>query len=75
MLPVEKLASPPREDAVLHIVRRVFHGSEVHHVLRSRSGMELEAATSSSATLEVGTAVIAHARAREVPVYPLEDEP
>jgi hypothetical protein len=56
-------------------VRRVFHGSEVHHVLRSRSGMELEAATSSSATLEVGTAVIAHARAREVPVYPLEDEP
>jgi len=75
MLPVDKLSSPPREEAVLHVVRRVFHGSEVHHVLRSQSGMELEAATSSSATLEVGTAVIAHARAREVPVYPVADEP
>jgi iron(III) transport system ATP-binding protein len=75
MLPVDKLSTPPRADAVLHVVRRVFHGSEVHHVLRSESGMELEAATSSTATLEVGTAVIAHARAREVPVYPVADEP
>ena len=74
MLPVEKLSSPPRPEAVLHVVRRVFHGAEVHHVLRSESGMELEAATSSSATLEVGTAVIAHARAREVPVYPVGEE-
>jgi hypothetical protein len=55
------------------VVGRVFHGSEVHHVLRSESGLELEAATPSSSTLEVGTAVIAHARAREVPVYPIEE--
>ena len=75
MLPVEKLSSPPRPEAVLTIVRRVFHGSEVHHVLRSPSGLEIEAATPSSATLAVGTRVIAHARAREVPVYPLEAEP
>jgi iron(III) transport system ATP-binding protein len=74
MLPVEKLSSPPRPEAVLTIVRRVFHGSEVHHVLRSASGLEIEAATPSSATLPVGTEVIAHARARTVPVYPLEGE-
>jgi len=72
MLPVEKLSSPPRPESVLTIVRRVFHGSEVHHVLRSGSGIEMEAATPSSATLEVGTRVIAHARAREVPVYPID---
>jgi hypothetical protein len=72
MLPVDRLATPPRPDAVLRVVRRVFHGSEVHHVLRSPSGFEMEAATPSSATLEVGTEVIAHARAREVPVYPLD---
>lgn len=70
MLPVDRLATPPRPETVLRIVRRVFHGSEVHHVLRSPAGLELEAATSSSATLDVGTEVIAHARAREVPVYP-----
>jgi iron(III) transport system ATP-binding protein len=75
MLPVEKLSSPPRPEAVLTIVRRVFHGSEVHHVLRSASGLEIEAATPSSATLAVGTEVIAHARAREVPVYPLDEAP
>ena len=74
MLPVEKLSSPPRPEAVLTIVRRVFHGSEVHHVLRSASGIEIDAATPSSATLAVGTDVIAHARAREVPVYPLDGE-
>ncbi|HSK94243.1 MAG TPA: ABC transporter ATP-binding protein [Candidatus Angelobacter sp.] len=74
MLPVERLTSPPRPESVLRIVRRVFHGSEVHHVLRSPSGFELEAATPSSATLEVGTEVIAHARAREVPVYPIDGE-
>ncbi len=72
MLPIDRLSSPPRAESILRIVRRVFHGSEVHHVLRSGSGFELEAATPSSATLEVGTDVIAHARAREVPVYPLE---
>ncbi|MDQ2673409.1 MAG: ABC transporter ATP-binding protein [Chloroflexota bacterium] len=72
MLPVDRLASPPRPETVLRIVRRVFHGSEVHHVLLSPAGLQLEAATSSSATLEVGTEVIAHARAREVPVYPLD---
>jgi iron(III) transport system ATP-binding protein len=72
MLPVDRLSSPPRPEAVLRIVRRVFHGSEVHHVLRSGSGLEMEAATPSSATLDVGTEVIAHARAREVPVYPLD---
>ena len=72
MLPIDRLSSPPRPESVLRIVRRVFHGSEVHHVLRSPSGLELEAATPSSGTLEVGTDVIAHARAREVPVYPLE---
>jgi iron(III) transport system ATP-binding protein len=75
MLPVARLSSPPRPEAVLTIVRRVFHGSEVHHVLRSPSGLEIEAATPSSATLDVGTEVIAHARAREVPVYPLDAEP
>ncbi len=71
MLPIERLATPPRPEAVLRIVRRVFHGSEVHHVLRSRDGLELEAATPSSAMLEVGADVIAHARARSVPVYAL----
>lgn len=75
MLPVEKLTSPPRPESVLTIVRRVFHGSEVHHVLRSPDGLEIEAATPSSATLPVGTVVIAHARARGVPVYPVDGEP
>ena len=74
MLSVDRLDTPPRPEAVLRIVRRVFHGSEVHHVLRNADGFELEAATPSSATLEIGTEVIAHARAREVPVYPLADE-
>ena len=74
MLPVARLSTAPRPEAVLRVVRRVFHGSEVHHVLRSETGFEMEAATSSSATLEVGTEVIAHARAREVPVYPLEGD-
>ena len=74
MLPVDRLSSTPRPESVLRIVRRVFHGSEVHHVLRSRSGLELEAATPSSATLEVGTEVIVHARARQVPVYPIDAE-
>ncbi|HEX2884513.1 MAG TPA: ABC transporter ATP-binding protein, partial [Candidatus Limnocylindria bacterium] len=73
MLPVERLSTPPAPEHVLRIVRRVFHGSEVHHVLRSPDGLELEAATPSSSTLEVGTEVIAHARAREVPVYPAEE--
>jgi iron(III) transport system ATP-binding protein len=73
MLQVDRLSSPPRPESVLRVVRRVFHGSEVHHVLRSPSGFEMEAATSSSATVDVGTEVIAHARAREVPVYPLLD--
>jgi iron(III) transport system ATP-binding protein len=72
MLPVDRLQQAPRPEQVLRIVRRVFHGSEVHHVLRSPSGLELEAATPSSAMLELGTEVIAHARAREVPVYPIE---
>ena len=72
MLPVARLSTAPRPEAVLRIVRRVFHGSEVHHVLRSSTGLEIEAATPSSATLEIGTEVIAHARAREVPVYPLD---
>jgi len=75
MLPVDRLSSAPRPESVLRIVRRVFHGSEVHHVLRSRDGFELEAATASSATLEIGTEVIVHARAREVPVYPIEADP
>ena len=74
MLPVDRLSTPPRPESVLRVVRRVFHGSEVHHVLRSTDGLELEAATPSSATLDVGTEVIAHARAREVPVYPLEED-
>ncbi len=72
MLPVSRLSSAPRPGSVMRIVRRVFHGSEVHHVLQGASGLELEAATPSSATLEIGTDVIAHARAREVPVYPLD---
>ena len=72
MLPVARLSTAPRPEAVLRIVRRVFHGSEVHHVLRSITGLEIEAATPSSATLEIGTEVIAHARARDVPVYPLD---
>ena len=75
MLPIDRLGTPPRPERVLRIVRRVFHGSEVHHVLRSAAGVELEAATPSSAALAVGTEVIAHARAREVPVYPLPPSP
>jgi iron(III) transport system ATP-binding protein len=74
MLQVERLSSTPRPETVLTVVRRVFHGSEVHHVLRGPSGLELEAATPSSATIEVGARVIVHARAREVPVYPLGGE-
>jgi len=74
MLPVDRLATSPRPETVLRVVRRVFHGSEVHHVLRSATGFELEAATSSSATVEIGTEVIVHARAREVPIYPAGDE-
>jgi iron(III) transport system ATP-binding protein len=72
MLPIARLSTPPRPETVLTITRRVFHGSQVHHVLRNPDGFELEAATPSSATLEVGTQVIAHARARGVPVYPLD---
>jgi iron(III) transport system ATP-binding protein len=74
MLPIARLSTAPRPETVLTITRRVFHGSQVHHVLRSPEGFELEAATPSSATLEVGTRVIAHARARGVPVYPLDVE-
>ena len=74
MLDVGRLASAPRPETVLTVVRRIFHGSEVHHVLRGPSGLELEAATPSSATMEVGARVIVHARAREVPVYPLAAE-
>lgn len=74
MLQVDRLSSAPRSESVLTVVRRVFHGSEVHHVLRSPTGFEFEVATPSSATIEVGTRVIAHARAREVPVYPLDAE-
>ena len=73
MVPIDRLDTAPRPEAVLRIVRRVFHGSEVHHVLRNADGLEIEAATPSSATVEVGTEVIAHARARDVPVYPLAD--
>jgi iron(III) transport system ATP-binding protein len=75
MLEVRRLATAPPPENVLRVVRRVFHGSEVHHVLRSSSGFELEAATPSSSTVEVGTAVIAHARARHVPVYPIDGDP
>jgi len=74
MRTLDRLETPPRPESVLRVVRRVFHGSEVHHVLRNPDGIEIEAATSSSATLEIGTEVIAHARVHEVPVYPL-DEP
>jgi len=74
MLAVDRLASAPAPEKVLRVVRRVFHGSEVHHVLRSSTGFEIEAATPSSSTVEIGSAVIAHARAREVPVYPIEGE-
>ncbi len=74
MLPVDRLSSPPRPETVLRVVRRVFHGSEVHHVLRSATGFELEAATPSSTTVEIGTEVIAHARAREVPIYPVDED-
>ena len=74
MVQVERLETPPSPEAVLRIVRRVFHGSEVHHVLRNSDGLELEAATPSSATLELGAEVVAGAWATEVPVYPLSDE-
>jgi iron(III) transport system ATP-binding protein len=74
MLPVERLSTPPRPEVVLRVVRRVFHGSEVHHVLQSSTGIEIEAATPSSATVDVGTEVIVHARAREVPVYPMAED-
>jgi iron(III) transport system ATP-binding protein len=72
MIPIERLSSTPRSESVLRIVRRVFHGSEVHHVLQDRDGLQIEVATPSNATLEIGTEVIAHARARNVPVYPIE---
>lgn len=75
MLPVSRLSSQPPSGTVLRVIRRVFHGSEVHHVLRAQDGYELEAATPSSATVEVGTEVVAHARARRVPIYPLEGGP
>jgi iron(III) transport system ATP-binding protein len=74
MLPVERLAAPPRPETILTVVRRVFHGSEVHHVLRGQSGLELEASTPSSATVELGTRVIVHARASAVPVYPIDTD-
>ena len=74
MVPVGRLSTPPRPENVLRVVRRVFHGSEVHHVLRSRTGLEIEAATPSNATVDVGTEVIAHARASEVPVYPMVED-
>jgi hypothetical protein len=74
MLPVDRLTAPPPAETVFRIVRRVFHGSQVHHVLRSPSGLELEASTPSSATLEVGIEVVAHTRARGVPIYPIEAE-
>lgn len=72
MTAVDRLESQPDPEAVLRVVRRVFHGSEVHHVLRSQTGFEIEAATSSSAPVAVGTEVIADARARDVPVYPAD---
>jgi len=72
MLPVDRLTAPPPAETVFRIVRRVFHGSQVHHVLRSPSGLELEASTPSSATLEVGIDVVAHTRARGVPIYPID---
>ena len=75
MLAVDRLRSDPRPDAILTVVRHVFHGAQVHHVLRSNTGSEIEAATPSSATVAVGTRVIAHARASEVPVYPSAPEP
>jgi iron(III) transport system ATP-binding protein len=75
MLAVDRLSTPPLPENVFRVVRRAFHGSEVHHLLRSESGIELEAATSSSAMIALGTAVIAHARARDVPVYPVDGAP
>ena len=74
MLPIARLASAPRPETVLTVMRRVFHGSEVHHVLRSPTGLELEASTPSSATVEIGTRVIVHARASGVPVYPIDPD-
>jgi iron(III) transport system ATP-binding protein len=74
MQAVDALAAPPSPEAVLTIVRRVFHGSEVHHVLRGPGGLELEASTPSSATLEIGTRVVVHARASAVPVYPIDGD-
>jgi iron(III) transport system ATP-binding protein len=62
------VGAPPH----VRVVRRVFHGSEVHHVLRGPGGVEFEAATPSNAALEVGTAVVARARDVDVPVYPIE---
>jgi iron(III) transport system ATP-binding protein len=74
MLEVERLASPPRPETVLTVVRRVFHGSEVHHVLLGAEGLELEASTPSSATVELGTRVVVRARASGVPVYAIDGE-
>ncbi len=69
---VERLAPQPPPETVLTVVRRVFHGSEVHHVLRGASGLELEASTPSNATVELGTRVVVRARASSVPVYPID---
>ena len=59
--------------AILRVVRQTFHGAEIHHLLRAEDGIELEAATPSTSVLALGSAVVAHARAREVPVY-FDDE-
>ena len=74
MVPVERLPAPPAPQTVFRVTRRVFHGSEVHHVLRGRDGLEIEVATPSTTTVEVGTDVVAHARAREVPAYAADED-
>jgi iron(III) transport system ATP-binding protein len=75
MEPVDSVGSEPPAEHVLTVVRRVFHGSEVHHVLRGPTGIEIEASTPSSTTVEPGTRVIVRARTSSVPVYPVERDP
>ena len=72
MLPADETSPASMGAPVVRVVRRVFHGSEVHHVLQGPGGLEFEAATPSNAALEVGTAVVARARDADAPVYPLD---
>jgi iron(III) transport system ATP-binding protein len=74
MLPIERDATPESDSVVLRVVRRVFQGSAVHHVLRSADGLELAAATSPASAVPVDAEVFVDAQTRVVPVYSREGD-